>query len=283
MFKLSRVFERSPRASKVSMLGLISGLAMGLALMGSAAQAEPWYSSGYGCSGLVNLSVFDRAERRELTVYNHRGQAYVAGTPGREYALRLRNCTPERVLVVVSVDGVNVITGENASANQSGYVLDPHGSVDIQGWRKSMNNTAAFYFSDPSQAYATKTDRPFNLGVIGAAVFTEKARVRVYENDELYSQRAPGAAAPAAKSESAGRAAAEADASLGTGHGRKEYNPATRVEFERASKSPSQWISVRYEKRETLVARGIIPKPKRPRPSNPNPFPGDEAGFVPDP
>ena len=56
------------------------------------------------------------------------GRNYIVGTPGHEYAVRIRNCTGGRVLVVTSVDGVNVISGETASPSQSGYVLEPWGS-----------------------------------------------------------------------------------------------------------------------------------------------------------
>ena len=63
------------------------------------------------------------------------------------YLSLMRRMTGERVLAVASVDGINVITGETATPAQSGYVLDPFGSVDIAGWRKSMGEVAAFVFT----------------------------------------------------------------------------------------------------------------------------------------
>jgi len=96
--------------------------------------------------------------------------------PGNEYAIRIRNCSDRRVLAVVSVDGVNVVTGETAAPEQSGYVIEPYGYVTIEGWRKSLERTAAFYFSDPGDAYATRTGRPDDLGVIGVALFRERER-----------------------------------------------------------------------------------------------------------
>ena len=50
-------------------------------------------------------------------------------------------------MTVVSVDGINAVTGETASPDQNGYVLSPHQSFEIAGWRKSMNEVAAFYFT----------------------------------------------------------------------------------------------------------------------------------------
>jgi hypothetical protein len=96
---------------------------------------------------LVDLAVVNRATGERIPVHAHRGRLYVAGTPGTKYSLLLNNKTGERVLTVVSVDGVNVITGDTAAPAQSGYVLGPWGSVGIEGWRKSMSEVAAFVFT----------------------------------------------------------------------------------------------------------------------------------------
>ena len=109
-----------------------------------------------------------------MPVYRHHGRRYVEGQPGNEYAVRIRNCTDQRLLAVLSVDGVNAVTGETASPDQSGYVIEPGGYVTVQGWRKDLNRTAAFYFSDPGDSYAARTGRPNDLGVIGVALFRER-------------------------------------------------------------------------------------------------------------
>ncbi|EFK95560.1 conserved hypothetical protein, partial [sediment metagenome] len=46
--------------------------------------------------------------------------------------------------------------------------------MTVQGWRKDLNRTAAFYFSDPQASYAARTGRPDDLGVIGVALFRER-------------------------------------------------------------------------------------------------------------
>jgi len=243
---------------------------------------------------LARVDVYDRSADVALPVYRHRGRRYVAGQPGNEYAIRIRNCTDRRLLAVVSVDGVNAVTGESASPDQSGYVLEPGDYVNIQGWRKDLNRTAAFYFSDPSDSYAARTGRPKDLGVIGVALFRE----RDFEHPALLS-REPRAAAPApserAQADAAGDTKARGEASsseysaaaplpaLGTGHGRGEYSPVEQVAFQRAGTQPDELIAIRYERRETLVAMGVLPEPRsRPWPRQPDPFPG-ALGFVPDP
>ena len=86
------------------------------------------------------IEIFDRTEGRVLPIYFHQGRRYVVGRPGNEYAIRVRNNGAGRMLAVMSVDGVNVITGDTASPAQSGYVLSPGESADIAGWRKSMSD-----------------------------------------------------------------------------------------------------------------------------------------------
>jgi hypothetical protein len=68
--------------------------------------------------------------------------------------VRLTNTVGERVLVVLSVDGVNAVTGETANPSQAGYVLDPWQSTEIAGWRKSLDDVAQFVFTDLPDSYA---------------------------------------------------------------------------------------------------------------------------------
>jgi hypothetical protein len=236
----------------------------------------------YRGGGPVQVTIYDRTQGRELPVYRHLGRQYVAGTPGHEYEVRLRNRSGARVLAVISVDGVNAITGETAAASQSGYVLDPGRSASISGWRKSMQNVAAFYFTALPDSYAARTGRPDNVGVIGVAVFPEKETPPVpwLGRDEAARQSGRGQApAPAAKAEAENSAAdARREKRLGTGHGSEHAAPTRYVEFERASDQPAQTIAIYYDSRANLMAAGVIPAP-RPLP-DPQPFP---TGFVPDP
>ena len=126
---------------------------------------------------LVDLSVIDRDSGQQLAKYGHHGRQYVAGAPGHRYSLALSNHTGERVMVVLSVDGVNAITGQTAGANQGGYVLGPWESAEITGWRKSDDAIAQFVFTELDDSYAARTGRPDNVGVIGMAVFRERAPV----------------------------------------------------------------------------------------------------------
>ena len=235
---------------------------------------------------LVDISVIDRDSGQWLPKYPYRGDTWVAGTPGSRYSVRLANTTGERVLVVLSVDGVNAVTGQTANPAQAGYVLEPWESAEISGWRKSMDDIAQFVFTDLGDSYAARTGRPHNVGVIGVAVFQELQR-RPYPlpsppigRNRSYEQQASKAAAAAAEMESATDSVAQQR--MGTGHGQREWAPVGQTRFQRASLKPAQISEVRYDDARRLYAMGAIPRESRirPRPSAPRAFPD---GFVADP
>lgn len=105
----------------------------------------------------------------------HQGQNYIPVPESGEYKIRLHNPSNQRKLVVLSVDGINVVEGKDAGYNGNGYVIPAWGTADIPGWRRSENEVAAFEFSEQKASYAAKTGRgTSNVGVIGVAVFDEK-------------------------------------------------------------------------------------------------------------
>ncbi|MBS0228073.1 MAG: hypothetical protein JSS23_05180 [Proteobacteria bacterium] len=243
---------------------------------------------------LVRLDLVDRDSGDTLTEYRARGQEWVAGTPGHRYSVRLTNTTGERVLVVLSVDGVNAVSGQTASPMQAGYVLDPWESAEITGWRKSLEDVAQFVFTDLQDSYAARTGRPDNVGVVGIAVFRERQVVvpsiyqpRVYERDQSRRDRAampappPAAQAPSASASGRAMAAEAAPRQLGTGHGEREWSPIDQTEFTRASRNPEQVSQLRYDSTRALIAMGVMPRRDwRDDNRGPRAFPN---GFVPDP
>lgn len=231
------------------------------------------------------VEIYDRTEHRTLPLYTHGGALYVAGEPGHQYQLRIRNRSDERLLAVTSVDGVNVITGKTAEPQQTGYVLQPWEDMNIEGWRKSMDDVATFYFTHPANSYAARTGRAANIGVIGVAVFRE---IQPCCPDEPYDELA--ANAPEARRDDAAPQREESNTSsrgrvrekLGTGHGHREQSRAQYVDFQRASEQPEETVVIYYDSKRNLLARGIIPKHRHAENDRrPNPFP--QGGFVPDP
>ena len=234
----------------------------------------------------------------------------------QSYGHIYRSMIEQGVMAVMSVDGVNVLNGQTAGVDQSGYVFNGYQRYEVTGWRKSNLEVAAFEFVASPSSYAERTGRPANVGVIGVAVFKE----RVYQppvsvapppyryganrgNGSAESRRsaatesaadsalaspAPSQSAPAsagAIGEMAKRAESQAmREKLGTGHGEREWSQVSHTSFDRAQSSPNETIRIRYDSRENLISMGVIQPPYQNRPWNrtPNAFP-ESLGFVPDP
>lgn len=236
---------------------------------------------------LMDMSVYDRTSQQELPVYRYEGRYYIAGQPGHRYQIQLHNREGSRVLGVLSVDGVNVLSGDTADWSQTGYVLDPFAVSDIRGWRKSLSQVAAFVFADASRSYAARTGRPENVGVIGMAVFRSRPPLLPIRpmavapaNRATESSAAPASAAQAAPSADA-KALADLGEPLGTGHGQRETSVVSYTDFRRVSSTPDEVVTLYYDTRERLVAQGVIPASERSSAALPDPFPAGH--FVPDP
>jgi hypothetical protein len=141
------------------------------------AAAATWGTSALAIGRLADVTVTDRSTGATLPVHYHRGEYWVAGVPGAKYAIDIRNASGTRLLAVTSVDGVNVVSGETASVAQTGYVFGAWQRYGITGWRKSNNDVAAFEFTASPNSYAERTGRPRDVGVIGVALFRERAAV----------------------------------------------------------------------------------------------------------
>jgi hypothetical protein len=252
----------------------------------ATASGEPLRSqvSGYELEVLVDGS--------PAPTFNHQGETYVMGRLGDRYVLRVHNHSGRRIEAVVSVDGRDAVDGKTADfRTKRGYLVPAYGFVDIDGWRLSQREAAAFRFSSVADSYAARTGSARNVGVIGVAVFPERAYTprprpypvqpyygmrgdgdrdrREYERKGDYAPAAPPASAPAEASGAAGRAAdgvmSQADSAkkssrpgLGTEFGEATYSPIHEVAFVRASSNtPSAILGARYNSRDGLIALGI--------------------------
>ena len=249
-----------------------------------AALSFPVHAVGH----IADVNIVDRTTGRDLPVFWKDGRAYVVGRPGAEYQVTVRNRRGEDVLAVMSVDGLNVMTGETANPRQSGYVLSPWSRVDVRGWRKSLDEVAAFYFTSLGDSYAARTDRPNNVGVIGVALFRRKpepaaipeaAMPAPYEKDSRARAESSNMDSGAGqRGMQAPRTVPAPSAPLGTGHGRREESRVRWVDFERATEEPAETVAIYYDSYRNLVAMGVVQA--QPSPRDPNPFP---TAFAPDP
>lgn len=222
-------------------------------------------------AGPYALEIVDE-HGRQLPTFEHRGRTHVLGTHGARYLLRIRNRSGERVEVVASVDGRDVVDGRPASISKPGYLVEPWGEVTIDGFRLSTSAVAAFRFSSVGASYAARMGDARDVGVIGVAVFPEAPR-RV-AMPEPYSgpygdsrsgadaREAPASppiasAPPRAGAGEAARSVEKGRPGLGTGFGEEHRSEVVEVAFERASASPAALLTVRYDDRRGLAALGI--------------------------
>ncbi len=158
------------------------------------ATASFFYNDEQGARDMANLSGFRRfaagsvaaaggvisvALRDEgghfLSGFAAGGKSYVVGEAGRRYIIVVHNNTDNRLEVVLSVDGLDVLDGKAASFNKRGYLVDPRADVEIDGFRQSVDTVAAFRFGSVRGSYAAqKTGDARNVGVIGVAIFNER-------------------------------------------------------------------------------------------------------------
>ena len=218
--------------------------------------------------------------------FSHGGQTFVLGQLGERYTLRVVNHTGQRAEAVVSVDGRDVVDGRPADfRSKRGYLVPAWGQIDIDGWRLSNAQVAAFRFSSVAESYAARTGSGREVGVIGAAIFPERyvpppppprrpldlaPASPPYSGGGGYREEAPRAA-PAPSRDSDGIAEGEpappASRSapsprqrpgLGTEFGESMTSPVQEVPFMRANPiRPAVVLGVRYNDHDGLYALGI--------------------------
>jgi len=222
--------------------------------------AAPAFSSQGGNIDLEVIpdrgGVLERIPHNEYRTGNtHVFKSYLEARKGENYGILIRNRLPERIAVVIAVDGRNVITGKKSFLKNSEtmYIVEPYGQARIEGWRTSNDMVNRFYFTGSADSYSARTFSDTSaMGVIAVAVFRERDRPSMLYEQESSSGKAPGV--PAAPRSEARKA--EKDAA-GTGFGREHYSPIVKVEFEPES-LPIEKILVKYEWRDELCRKGIL-------------------------
>ncbi len=214
------------------------------------------------------------------------GRFYVEARKGCRYAVTLANRTGERIGVVLTVDGLNAISGERDAGRGRMYVLDPWQRTTVQGWRTSLQEVRRFTFVDEQASYATRSGKANEkMGWIEVAVYRERRWFvrsttpmatpgsepvpRATPLPEPYGveHESEGKSAPAARAQRdsaeaaapSGLGGAPARSYPGTGWGPRAEDPVVLVSFDPES-APSQRVTLRYEYRPALVALGVLPR-----------------------
>ena len=216
-----------------------------LAFAGPAAALE---EGPYSMDILVN--------GRPLAEYAARGTTYIEALEQREYAIRLRNRTSERIAVALSVDGLNSIDAKTTSApSASKWIIDPYGTITISGWQTGPTTARHFFFTTEQDSYGAWLGKTTNLGVISAAVFREK---RTRPVARRWGEQKRAAEAPGARAKAEAEELGLSDDMAATGIGREMRHAVRRIDF-RTESRPAALIEVRYEYHDALVRLGVLP------------------------
>ena len=290
---------------KTTTLGLLSTLLVGAAVFAcnpAVAEAHrPWHNTEHAHAPQPAQDVSVTLESPgggAVQTFWHGGSLYAAGHNGARYNLRLQNNTGERVEAVVTVDGRDVVSGQLGNYKaQRGYVMDPYGSVVIEGFRQSLDQVAAFRFTDIGNSYSARRGSGQHVGVIGVAVFKEyqprrrpsppvPIATRPYyepgggdaggydyksESSAPAAKRAEARAPSSAPPHAGGATAYDRDDAvyeeaetrtrsnrLGTEYGESTYSSVREVSFTRKHKRrPDALLTIYYDSIEGLRARGV--------------------------
>lgn len=241
--------------------------------------------SGFQMEVLVN--------GRPLTEYYARGRTYVEAINQAEYEIRLRNSSPDRVAVALSVDGLNTIDARHTSAwNASKWVIEPYQTITISGWQMSSERARRFYFTNERDSYGAKLGQTANLGVISAVFFRERRRVtpvtppKPIYRDRDSEQSSRSQQAPSSKSSGAETAGVDRSALsiseeeyAATGIGRSVRHDVRWVNMDLDANAAAQ-MTVRYEYYHALLRLGVVPRHREPYPLYRR---EDARGFSPEP
>jgi hypothetical protein len=261
-------------------------VAVGLGVFAASARSPHWRARPKQSTFGVSL---EDGRGTRLPTFQHAGATWIQGEDGERFVITLRNPTSKRVEAVISVDGRDALTGRVANFdNQRGYIIPAFGTIQVEGFRQTLDNVATFRFSTPEDSYSARMGTPENVGVIGVAFFTERERdeAEIAGESEGWRNRRPSTSTPSPAKAKRGGARAESGAArdsgnLGTEFGETRASTVRLVSFQRESSSPTRLVTLRYDDADGLEARGIEVGPRRQVSRDPEPFPVND--FAPPP
>jgi hypothetical protein len=255
----------------------------------------------YDPSGRFTLSIHPRG-RRPADEYYHNGITFIEGRDGSNYTLRFENRTSNRVQVVFSVDGLDVLRGLPAGPNSDGYVVDANSAIEVPGWKVNGAVAAEFEFAGVGKSYSSKMGQgTANAGVIGAMVFREKAWTQAinppWVQQHYLSHTDSWAGTPLAGSVTASMVSPHSvtmvgvtrtasstvvNNEVGTGFGSAVDFSTTQTSFVREDAvNPDAIMAIYYDSARGLERRGIVLRKRHTGSYSNNPFPAYVPGAKP--
>lgn len=113
---------------------------------------------------------------KSLRKYAIEGIETVGAFGNEPFEIKFTNHTYQKVQVKISLDGTDILTGEQATSEPTGqmWVVDGKGTMTLKAWPETKNGGAAFVFTSADKSVAVHTHGDLShRGIIAAAVFTE--------------------------------------------------------------------------------------------------------------
>ncbi len=200
-----------------------------------------------------------------LPEYEKDGKTYIAAPWNTDYQLRVLvptirgyRHTYKRYMAVISVDGLDVLTGKRASASANGYIVYPPSTPkgnDIPGFRLNDREVASFHFGDRVDSYASRLGKPENVGVIGVVFYSELDPEPV-----VYAKRGGGTTRGGSDMGSTrGGGATRGGHDVGTQFGRRQEHVVSSDYFDK-DREVARFV-LEYASYASLKQAGIITEP----------------------
>ncbi len=133
---------------------------------------------------------------KSVKQYRQEGNTYIEARAGTEYSIKINNDSWGRKLAVITVDGVNVISGQPQDEGVGeGYIVNARNSIEIKGFRKDTSTVGAFKFCKKGNSYCNEKGLRGNNGVIGIRIYAEKSlpimfrSINTYDNNDVYGHK----------------------------------------------------------------------------------------------
>jgi len=133
---------------------------------------------------------------KKVREYAHDDKLFIESKDGTEFEIDVKNHNSNRVMVIVSVDGIDVINGKPATNDSSGYIIGGNDAIRIKGFRKDTETVGSFKFTSNKNSYANGKGDGGNEGIISVRFFEEKriAREPMWRNHDSYMSHQPNLA-----------------------------------------------------------------------------------------
>lgn len=187
----SVAFEREDWSRPSDVVTLYYNDAEGIRAMTRGSSVSSFVGGGVRSpSGALSVRLLDDSGSG-LPSFDVGSRTYVLGSHGSRYVIQIQNESGQRFEAVTTVDGLDVMDGRPGSFDHRGYLIGPWSTLEIEGFRQSLDEVAAFRFGAVDRSYAARKGDARNVGVIGVAFFAERgSRSRRLEDESELRRRA---------------------------------------------------------------------------------------------